>query len=378
MSREKNFFSTPKFIIFLVAIAAIVVFTGYLLREANKRSSAAPGVPTLSYSIDPDVIHPTDGFDLIIKVNPNGAVFNAFELYSTYDPALVNFQDQTDLSVNISSSYILINSSIDTTSNRITIIGTATGGGFSGNSEMEIARVRMLVNDSAFGDVTFVWNPDTKIGAKIARETVDGIFPITPFGDITPPDTTPPDVTPPTSADTSLSFRLRLPDVTAPIVSLSDAEVTLELNNSPLEKHNFNLVQSGNYYQTGSPVVFNNVQSGASYSIYVKTKVTVGRRFSNITLNQGQTLDCITTADSACGDLFSSTDVKLLDSGDSDGFDTASGSYNLIDSADLQVVNQFFNQPAGSGPYSADFNLDGQVNISDLEIIGKNYGISGD
>ncbi|OGK43823.1 hypothetical protein A3B40_01100 [Candidatus Roizmanbacteria bacterium RIFCSPLOWO2_01_FULL_37_16] len=64
--------------------------------------------------------------------------------------------------------------------------------------------------------------------------------------------------------------------------------------------------------------------------------------------------------------------------GDSDGFQTQSGSFNKIDSADLQVLSSQFNtQPPPTTGSSSDFNLDSQVNILDLEILGRSYGISG-
>ncbi len=379
MSTEKKPLKNSKLLIFLVALAAIAAFASYILRDAGQRSSAAPGIPTLSYAIEPSDIRPNDGFDLIIKVNPNGATFNAFELYTNYDPNLVDFQDSANLSQNISSSYILINSSVDTANNLINIVGTATNNGFSGNSEMEIARVLMKVNDGVSGDINFVWDQRTRVGNKLDHEKLDGLFPITvdtfPTDEPLPTDIpVPTDVT---GGGTSLSFKVRLPDVSSPIVSLSDVKVELRDGATVVDTANINLVQSGQYYQTGSPITFNNVTNN-SYQVYVKTKISLGRLFFNVNLTPGVSLNCVSTTNPDCGDLISQVDSKLLESGDSDGFDTSSGSYNLIDSADLQVLNQFFNQPAGAAQYSADFNLDGQVNISDLEIIGKNYGLQGD
>ena len=95
-------------------------------------------------------------------------------------------------------------------------------------------------------------------------------------------------------------------------------------------------------------------------------------------LTSSQSLDCSVASDSSCGELISARDNKQLLSGDSDEFNTASGSYNKVDSADLQILNTYFNQPATGPAISADFNLDGSVDISDLEILGKNYSSVGD
>ena len=144
-----------------------------------------------------------------------------------------------------------------------------------------------------------------------------------------------------------------------------------------VETVNAELFKNGNYYQTSNAVTFNSVVNQA-YTIFVKTHISLGRAFTGVSLTQTQTLDCTVGSDAACGDLISLRDTKILESGDSDGFDLNSGSYNKIDSADLQVLTLYFNQSAVDLATSADFNVDGFVDISDLEIIGKNYTLQGD
>ncbi|MBI2641189.1 hypothetical protein HYW87_01170 [Candidatus Roizmanbacteria bacterium] len=107
----------------------------------------------------------------------------------------------------------------------------------------------------------------------------------------------------------------------------------------------------------------------------MKAGPTLKRSFANVVLTQGQTFDCLVVSNTFCGELITLRDSKLLFSGDADRFNTSSGSYNKVDSADLQVLVSEFNT---SGTKRSDFNLDGRVNISDLDILGRNYGKQGD
>lgn len=358
-------------------VILLIIFTilggAFFIRYTGTRIKAAPGVPSLFYAIEPDPIQAGQNFDLVLKVNPNGATFNAFELYTTFDPAKAEFQDMANLANNISSPYILINSSIDTTNNLITIIGTRTGDSFSGTADQEIARVRMRVLADATGDLNFIWdNNNTKVGNKINRDLTDGTFPI--LVNI-PTDTPVPELTP--VSETSLLFKVLLPDIIAPNISLSDVQIELRQGSNTIGTTNINLVQSGKYYETGSPVLIE-IPQNDYYDIYIKTRVSLGRLFNSIFLTKGQTLDCLNTANTDCGELINQVDNKPSFSGDSDGFNVSSGSYNKIDSADLQVLSLYFNQPAGGSATAANFNLDDQVDIMDLEILGKNYFLTGD
>ena len=372
----------------MLLILAIVFGALLFLRNTGTRIKAAAGVPTLFYGINPTSVRPGQAFDLILRVNPNGASFNAFELYTIYDPTKVEFQDMNNLAANISSAYILINSNIDPTNNRITIIGAKTGSPFSGSANLEIARVKMRVISGAEGDMVFSWDGSTKVGNNISRDTQDGTFAIVFVPTATPtptrtPAPTPTDVptptpTPVTSGPSGLSFLLSLPDVTTSNISLADVQIELRDGPNTLGVANVNLIQQNpGFYQTGSPVWLD-IPEIRPFSVFVKTRIGVGRSFSGVSLTPLQELDCTVGSNLACGELISQRNNKPLWSGDSDGFDTGSGSYNKVDSADLSVLTTYYNQPGSGAAAAADFNFDGQVDISDLEILGKNYTRVGD
>src|SRR3989338_1567855 len=176
-----------------------------------------------------------------------------------------------------------------------------------------------------------------------------------------------------------LRFKILLPNIFLTVTNIPSSDVKIELRDgtSSVAVANADLVRNGNYFQTASEASFNISQSKA-YSVFVKSKISLGRLFNNLMLTQSQTLDCTVVSNTACGELISQRDNKPLLSGDSDGFTVNSGSYNKVDSADLYVLATHFNQPATGQASFADFNLDGAEDISDLEILGKNYGIVGD
>jgi len=176
-----------------------------------------------------------------------------------------------------------------------------------------------------------------------------------------------------------LIFMVRLPDVSAGSIQASDVQIELRNGGNLVETANVELFNNGTYYQTANAIFFNSALN-QSYTVFVKTSISLGRAFAGVSLSQSQILDCTVGSDPACGGLTSQIDSKVLESGDSDGFNTNSGSYNRIDSADLQVVSTYFNifvadQPAAA---VADYNYDGIVDISDLDIVGKNHGLQGD
>ncbi|OGK46614.1 hypothetical protein A2963_02690 [Candidatus Roizmanbacteria bacterium RIFCSPLOWO2_01_FULL_40_13] len=172
---------------------------------------------------------------------------------------------------------------------------------------------------------------------------------------------------------------IELPDVDQgmPDIPASDILIELRDGNTVVGSTQVDFIRIGSFFQTASEAGFD-ISQDKAYTIFVKSKISLGRWFSGVNLIQGQTLDCTVTSDPACGELIDLRDIKILESGDSDGFNTSSGSYNKVDSADLQVLNQYFNQPAIDAAAGADFNLDGNVDISDLEILGKNYALVGD
>ena len=173
-SNSKFKFSGTLLLLLLTLLAGAL----FLYRKIGIKPKAAPGVPILSYAVDPTPLASGQNFDLILKVNPNGASFYAFELYTSFDSTKVEFQNAADPAQNISSSYLLVKSEVDSVNNLITIVGTRTGSPFSGSSDLPIARVKMRVKAGVSGDVVFNWGNNTKLGSNIAIEKVDGTFTI--------------------------------------------------------------------------------------------------------------------------------------------------------------------------------------------------------
>lgn len=174
-----------------------------------------------------------------------------------------------------------------------------------------------------------------------------------------------------------IRFKIRIPDIIISNVSASDVNVEIKDGLISDGTNNVGLVKNGNYYQTVTEAYFNIGQSKV-YDLYLKSKTSIRRKFAGVYLIPGQILDCINTIVASCGELVTKLDIKQLNSGDSDGFTVSSGSYNKIDSADLQKLAIYFNQPISLASSYADFNIDNQININDLEILGRNYGLQGE
>ena len=469
-----------------------------------------------------------------MQVNPNNASFNAFELYFNYDPSKVGFQNTSNFSQNILSPYPILNSSVDTNTNSVTIVGTRVNGQFSGSTDIEMVRIKMKVMSGAAGTMDFYWSDTTRLGNKIQRELFNNSFqiggvgaagpdlhvdipalgggtgvqrgqqvdvgvylktdnnpvkaidfvlpyddtkftfpntvdilsnivinpnsgfntqfvikkvdtvlkriivslvvpvqngspvpvsspsdilvatikfvikPTAPLGSadllpdiqsaifntqdqkiircvggyrltvVTPSTPTVPPPTPTPGLNTAnLSFKLQFPNIISGEIPASKVQIELRDGANVVDLANINLVRNGSYFQTAFDIFFTIPQNKA-YTVLVKTTTGLRRIFTGVNLIKGVTLDCTLTNNSNCGELITQRDSKLMFSGDSDGFDTASGSYNKIDSADVQVLSIFFNSAAAGPAAAADFNLDGQVSIDDLEILGRNYGFIGD
>ncbi len=134
------------------------------------------------------------------------------------------------------------------------------------------------------------------------------------------------------------------------------------------------LVRDGAYFKTNQPVSFS-VNTGRQHTVKIKAGNTIRRSFSGIQFTANQTLDCTGgTMPSACGELKTKIETKPLWSGDTDRFNNYSDSYSKIDSVDLQMLSMKY----GTTSSEADFNSDGQVDIIDLDILGRNYGLQGD
>ncbi len=177
----KNFFRKLNFgqkgsaalLLIMALVLAGAGIVGY--RQVNKTSQVkmTAGVPTLTFSVEPQINSKEQDFDLIINVNPNGAEFHAFELYFNFDRSQVEIQDQENPAQNITSSYSLIKSEIDTASGKVSLVGTRLGSAISGNQNTELARIRMNSIRSSLASGAFSWDQSSKIGKDIQKQLVN-------------------------------------------------------------------------------------------------------------------------------------------------------------------------------------------------------------
>ncbi len=234
------------------------------------------------------------------------------------------------------------------------------------------------------GGACYVWNSSSwttgerKVTFIVATPTtgVGATNTPTPVPTSGPTNTPVPTVTTAPNA-ARLKFIVKLPDISSNVTPIDSSYVKVEVYDGStfVTYANAQLTKQGDYYVTSQEVSLNiSAVAAKAYKIAIKQAVTLRRIFANVTLTPSASLDC-TATNSSCGELNSQTDTKTLLSGDSDGFNTSSGSYNKIDSADLQALASQYNSGSGG---TADFNFDGQVNISDLDILGRNYGLQGD
>lgn len=156
----------------------IAIFLGLVVvYEKVLQPKATAGVPSLFFATNPSSLPAGGNFELLVKTNPNGASFHAFELYISYDPTKVEFQN-SDLPQNIISSYNLVIRSVNTQNNTITIVGVRTQTPFSGSFEQEIAKVLMRVKPGALGNTSFTFGEASKLGDGLSVERIQAIFQI--------------------------------------------------------------------------------------------------------------------------------------------------------------------------------------------------------
>ena len=172
---KRKFFSHTRGSAGIVLIILSLIFgSAVLIQRSQVKHKATPGVPALYFAREPQTARSDQNFDLVLKVNPNGAEFHAFELYIRYDPLKVDFQEEVNLSDNIVSPYPLIISSIDPSTKTVSVVGTRTSGPFTGDTDVEIARVKMKHKPDASGSLTFSWEENTKLGDKLTIEKING------------------------------------------------------------------------------------------------------------------------------------------------------------------------------------------------------------
>ncbi len=166
----------------IVGVVTLVAGFVFYYTQLRTYTKAAPGVPSVFFAVNPAISSSTGNFDLILKVNPNGASFNAFDLRVMYDPAKTGFQNESDLNANIveinPNRVISSQSRIDAQTHKITVVGLREGGAnFSGSSDIEIVKITMKLLPGAGLPVVFTWDNGTKLGADIQIERVNGSFP---------------------------------------------------------------------------------------------------------------------------------------------------------------------------------------------------------
>lgn len=213
------------------------------------------------------------------------------------------------------------------------------------------------------------------------------------------PDETPtggPSPVPPTNGPTptdipigdlegaGLIFKVLAPDIAQTVATLSQVRLQIkDGNNTPVDTIiSLQRVSGTNYFKTTTTLDLD-LQGTKLYTVYVKGQKTLRRSFTEVRLTHGSIIDCSgSVISSDCGGL-STINSKQLWSGDSDGFNdgtngtTNSDSYNKVDAVDLQRLIVGYGSAVGAEP-NGDYNLDGQINVLDLGILGRNLYKSGE
>ncbi|OIO14958.1 hypothetical protein AUJ73_01465 [Candidatus Gottesmanbacteria bacterium CG1_02_37_22] len=173
---------------------------------------------------------------------------------------------------------------------------------------------------------------------------------------------------------TTLSFKVGIPRMGTSEVPQDRVKVDIVSSQGEGINTSVALVREGDgiYRTKGSGLSFNLGSSG-TYRVYVKLTTSIGRVYNNVSLVSGSVLDC-TIENTSCGDMKPSSSllsVRALLLGDTDNY-----SYNWINIADFdKLVEEFLGRV--STKYT-DFNLDGSVDVLDLEVLGLNFNKRGD
>lgn len=189
--------------LFLSVFIALVA-----LGERILRPKAEGGPTILSFAASPSPLPQEGDFDLILRANPNGLSFNAFEFHVAFDESKVVLRDPDSLGSNFErlySSRLPLTQRVE--GNKIFISSAKTGEPFSGTNDINLVKVKMRVKSGAAGQADFTWDDKTEVEAK-PLEKQNGSFSIgesslptatpTPTGtsDGLPPTLTPTPTTP--------------------------------------------------------------------------------------------------------------------------------------------------------------------------------------
>lgn len=164
-----------KALMFFAFIATAVFMTIVAIRQRLVKPKAGAGQPILVFAVSTPFKAGAD-FDLTIKVNPNGASFNAFEFLFTFDDAKVELRDPANLGNNITKLFttsLPLTQSV--TGNKILISGAKTGSPFSGTSDIDIVKVKMKAKTGVTGSVSFNWNAETAV-ESLTLDKRNGVF----------------------------------------------------------------------------------------------------------------------------------------------------------------------------------------------------------
>ncbi len=170
-------------------------------------------------------------------------------------------------------------------------------------------------------------------------------------------------------------LKLNFPDAASSVQAIRNVKVDI-MNGSALAcpgcSQMVSFTRVGNYFV--SPQLSFRLEQTLPYTVVVKQAITVSRSYKFVYMQKNKLLNCSIGFDSACGQLLSEIDRRPMYSGDTNGFDTQSEGYNIIDKKDLSAVSIAVSQKTDQG----DMNFDGISDTVDIGIVGKNFGQKGD
>ena len=156
------------FIVFIIVL--VVFFARYQRSKSRVVSSVKP--PILSLGSNPPILTLGQPFELLIQLDPQNNDIRSFDILLHYDDSKITFQNASDFSSLISSSYQLLRGTnttyIDTVNKTIRIVGVNTKGAFT--SLVVIARIALFVaSDVPVASYPlFTWDKrETKLGDYI-------------------------------------------------------------------------------------------------------------------------------------------------------------------------------------------------------------------
>lgn len=231
---------------------------------------------------------------------------------------------------------------------------------------------------STYSDCCTAWSLPGATSVRCACLDGSAVNTPTPTITIMPTATvtsTPGPSTTPIPGAPKLKFKVKIPDISSSKTSLGGEDTKIYVYDAtsqallttaftPLTR-----VDDTNYFESSEFSI--NVPAN-TYAIGIKNKTTLRRIFTGVTLTMSQTLICTGDSGPDCGTLITERENKPLLSGDSDGFADGAG-HDSFNATDMLDVQKYVNNNL-----SADFNLDGSVELLDLSILAGNFGKTGE